>query len=284
MAGSNDLINFVVIVAGVYAAAVGGLYFAQRQLMYLPDTSAPSAAASGVPEMTDILLTTEDGLRLKSWYRPAQSGAPTVVYFCGNGGHIGYRGFKIRPLLDAGLGVLMVSYRGYGGNPGSPTEDGLYSDGRAALAYLRGTGVPRKLWVLYGESLGSGIAVHLAQEIRDAAQDEAPVGALILESPFTSMADAAGDHYPWVPTQFLVRDRYDSAEKIVRIKSPLLIVHGDQDNVVAARHGRRLFELASEPKEARFFKDAGHNDLFQHGTTTVLLDFLKRHVPHGGRS
>ncbi|MSO93892.1 MAG: alpha/beta hydrolase [Rhodospirillales bacterium] len=284
MAGASELINFVAVAAGVYAAVVGGMYFAQRHLMYLPDTSVPSAAASGVPEMVEVGLTTEDGLRLRSWYREAVSGAPTIVYFCGNGGHIGYRGFKVRPFLDAGLGVLMVSYRGYGGNEGSPTEEGLYADGRAALAFLHARGVPRKLWILYGESLGSGVAVQLAQEIRDAALDETSVGALVLESPFTSMVDAAGDHYPWAPTHLLVRDRYDSAEKIGRLKSPLLILHGEQDTIVSVRHGRRLFELAPEPKEARWYKNAGHNDLFEHGTAPVVLDFLRRHGPSWNRS
>ena len=131
------MFNIIAIAIGVYSALVGGLYLVQRELIYHPTQPLPSPEISGVPEMKVVRLTTEDGLTLTSWYRPAQGDLPTIVYFQGNGGNIAGRGNKVRPYLDAGFGVLLAGYRGYGGNPGRPSEQGLYADGRAHLEFLK---------------------------------------------------------------------------------------------------------------------------------------------------
>ena len=264
--------NLIAMITGVYLVFVGGLYLLQRNLMYHPDHAVPSPTASGAPEMMAVTLSTGDGLALLAWYRPPARGALSMVYFHGNAGHIGHRASKVRPYLDAGLGVLLVSYRGYGGNPGSPTEAGLYADGRAALAFLAEQGVPPHMTVLYGESLGCGVAVQVAGEL---ARSE-PVAAVVLESPFTGIGDVAASHYPFVPARWLVKDRFDSAEKIAGIRAPVLIIHGEMDRIVPVRFGRRLFEAAAEPKESRWIRDAGHNDLYDFGAAETVIAFLRK--------
>jgi len=166
----------------------------------------------------------------------------------------------------------LVSYRGYAGNPGTPTEEGLYADGRAALGFLAERGIGPGGVVLYGESLGSGVAVDVARQ--QAASE--PVAAVILESPFSSIADVAQTHYPFVPARWLVKDRFDSVAKIAAIGTPLLILHGGRDRVVPQRFGRRLFAAAAQPKENRWFDEAGHSDLYSHGAAQVATAFIER--------
>jgi fermentation-respiration switch protein FrsA (DUF1100 family) len=259
-----------------YLVLITGLYVVQRQLLYLPDGSMPSRIASGVPEMSEIRLHTEDGLDLLAWHRPAAQGRATILYLHGNGGHIGYRGDHVRPFLDNGFGVLLVEYRGYGGNPGRPSEDGLMSDARAAFAFLDTAGVSPGETVLYGESLGGGVAVSIAAEQAAAGR---PVAALVLEAPLSSVTDVAAYHYPWAPVRWLLKDRFESVARIAEVHAPLLIVHGDADGIVPIRYGRALFEAAREPKEATWIPGGGHEDLMRFGLSRIVFDFLDRRVP-----
>ena len=174
----------------------------------------------------------------------------------------------MRPWLDAGYGVLMVGYRGFG-NSGSPSEQGLYDDGRAALQALRDRGVRDAGMVLYGESLGTGVATRMAVETPDAA-------ALILESPFTSVPAVGADRYPLVPVNWLIHDRFDSLARIADIHLPLLLLHGEDDTVVPVKFGRQLFAAANEPKQAVFVPHAGHNDVYNLKTQQVILSFLAK--------
>jgi hypothetical protein len=151
----------------------------------------------------------------------------------------------------------MAEYRGYGGNPGTPTERGLVADGAAALDFLDGEGIAANRLVIYGESLGSGVAVLLA------AQRE--VAGLILEAPFTSVADVAQHHYSFMPASALVRDRFDSLARIGQVRAPILVLHGERDRVVPLRFGRALFDAAPEPKELWLAREAGHEDLARYG-------------------
>ncbi len=252
-----------------YGALVGALSVFQRHLMYFPDTDKPSPADFGVPEMVEVTLKTKDGLDLLAWYRAPQSDAlPVILYFHGNAGHIGFRAAKVRPYIDAGFGVLLVSYRGYAGNPGKPTEEGLYQDGRAAVAFVAGEGIAARRTVFYGESLGSGVAVQLATE-------GAP-GAVVLEAPFTSAADIAASHYPFVPVRYLLWDRFASMDKIAGVKAPLFFLHGERDRIVPIGHGRKLFDAASEPKSAAYFAEAGHNDLYMYGAAEAVIGFIRK--------
>ncbi|MFB3134581.1 MAG: alpha/beta hydrolase [Rhodospirillales bacterium] len=273
--------SFIIVAAVVYVVLVAALYVFQRNILYFPDTSVPSPVHSGVPEMQPVTLETEDGLKLLAWYRAAE-GKPVLVYFHGNAGNIGARGFKVRPYLDAGFGVLLVSYRGYGGNPGSPTDEGLYADARAALDFLKARGVAPERTVLYGESLGTGVAVQMASELGP----ENPVAALVLEAPFTSMGDVAAHHYPYVPARWLIKDRFDSAAKIGGVKAPVLVIHGDRDRTIPVKFGKLLFEAAVEPKEGRWLEGGDHNDLYDFGAARIVVEFLRARLgvagPQGG--
>ncbi|MCZ6764468.1 MAG: alpha/beta hydrolase [Alphaproteobacteria bacterium] len=265
----SPFLRVLIFLCAGYVLVAAVIFFTQRRLMYLPDPTPPSLAQAGVPDMSVVALRTGDGLDLEAWYRPAaRDSAPTLVYLHGNAGNIGHRGGKVRPYLDAGFGVLLVSWRGYGGNPGRPTEQGLYEDARAAVAYLSAAGVATTQIVLYGESLGSGPAVHIAAE--------GDFGAVVLEAPFTSAGDLAQRHYWYLPARALLRDRYDSQSKIARIGAPLLILHGERDQVVPARFGRTLLAAARRPKDGAFFAAAGHNDLYEHGAAQSVIDFLGR--------
>ena len=249
-----------------YALLTGGLYLGQRRLLYFPDRAPPDLALAGLDGMEPAALATDDGLSLLAWYAPARgAGKATLVYFHGNAGHIGHRAGKVRPYLDAGHGVLLVSWRGYGGNDGSPTEDGLYRDGRAAFAFLDRLGVASETTVVYGESLGSGVAVQMARERR--------VAGVVLESPYTSIPSVAAHHYWYLPAAWLVRDRFDSLSKIGGIGAPLLVLHGERDRVVPVEFGRELFAAAREPKTWRGFAQAGH-DLYASGAADAVLAFL----------
>ena len=244
----------------------------QRRLMYHPDNSAPILGDAGVPDMAAVTLKTADGLDLLAWHRSAtREGAPTVIYLHGNAGHIGHRGHKARPYLDAGYGVLLVSWRGYGGNPGSPTEQGFYDDARAAFDFLEAQGVAAADIVVYGESIGGGAAVQLATE--------RAIGALVLEAPFTSATDVAQRAYWFLPARYILLDRFESKSKIGDIDAPLFIVHGERDQVVPVDMGRSLLAAANEPKDARFFPGAGHNDLYDYGAAQAVLEFLARTFP-----
>jgi hypothetical protein len=257
----------------VYGGLVAGLYLFQRQLLYHPATSTPEPALSHVPDMRPVRLSTEDGLELLAWYKPPVPGGNLVVYLHGNAGNIGHRGWKVRPMLDAGMGVLLVSWRGFGGNRGSPSEEGLVRDGRAALAFAVGEGISPGRIAFYGESLGSGVAVTVAAE-QAAAGD--PVAALVLEAPYSSIADVAQHHYFYVPARLLLRDKFDAAARIASVKAPVLIVHGEQDRTIPIRFAKALFDRAVEPKEALWLPAAGHNDIFDHGAWDKVLAFLQR--------
>jgi len=258
------------IVVGGYLAVVVALYAFQRNLMYLPDPSPPVLGASQAPEMREARYRAADGTRLLSWYHPAAGERVTVVLFQGNAGNISDRDFKARIFLDKGYGVLLAGYRGYGGNGGRPTEDGLIQDARAALGFLAGQGAVNGRLVLYGESLGSGVAIAVAGQV--AAR--APVAALILEAPFTSAADVAARHYPFVPARLLVKDRFDSTARIQGVRAPVLVVHGVEDRIVPVDLGQALFAAAAEPKKAHWIAGAGHNDLYDYGAADIILEYL----------
>jgi fermentation-respiration switch protein FrsA (DUF1100 family) len=254
----------------VYVVFIGSLALMQRHLMYFPDSARFSPQEWALSELQPLDVTTEDGLHITSWYRPATAKDKlTIVFFQGNAGHLGYRNYKVRPWLDAGYGVLMIGYRGFG-NPGSPSEEGLYMDAQAAIDAIKAKGVPEDGMVFYGESMGTGVATQMATEYNAAA--------LILESPYTSVPDVGSDRYPLVPVRWLLRDQYDSIGKIKNVHMPLLLMHGELDQVVPIKFGRKLFEAANEPKQSVWVPDAGHNNVYNLKVQQIVLGFIE-HLP-----
>lgn len=266
------LVKLLVAGAVCYVSVLALLYVFQRALIYYPNDYNPHLEAYNLPAMREVRVPTADGLSLRAWWAaPAGDGAPVVLYLHGNAGGLGARAEKIRPFLERGFGVLLLAWRGFSGNAGSPDEEGLYEDGRAALAFLQEQGIAPARLAIYGESLGSAVAVQLAVE-------SAP-GAIMLEAAFTSMVDAARAHYPIFPVAWLLKDRYESAAKIGAVRAPVLVLHGERDRVVPVRLGRALFAAAREPKQARFYPAAGHNDLANYGAGELAADFVARHIP-----
>jgi len=249
----------------VFCLALGAM---QRSFLYFPDPAKFVPEQWALKELQPLPVTTEDGLTLTSWYiAPKKPGKFTIVFFQGNAGHLGYRNYKVRPWLSASYGVLLIGYRGFG-NPGSPSEEGLYMDARAAIDALRAKGVPDKAFVFYGESLGTGVATQMATEY-DAS-------GLILESPYTSIPDVGADRYPLVPAHILLRDKYNSIAKIKDVHMPLLLLHGEIDQVIPVKFGHMLLDAANEPKQGEFVPDAGHNDVYNLRVQQVVLNFIAK--------
>ncbi len=258
--------GWLVTLALVYAVFVGSLALMQKDLLYFPGAVRFVPQEWSLKELDPLISTTEDGLKITSWYSPPRARDKlTVVFFQGNTGHLGYRNYKVRPWLDAGYGVLMVGYRGFG-NVGVPSEEGLYMDAQAALDAVRTKDVPENGMVFYGESLGTGVAVQMATEYA--------VAALILEAAYTSIPDVGADRYPWVPVRWLLRDRYDSLDKIKKVHAPLLLLHGELDRVVPVKFGKELFDEARQPKQAVYVPEAGHNDVYNLKVQQIVLNFL----------
>ncbi len=255
--------------AAFYLVFVGALFFFQRSLLYLPDRTRPDPAVVGLANTEVVTLDSEDGLRLSHWYHPPADGAgPVVVVFHGNAGNISHRVPRYSYLVAAGIGVFLVEYRGYGGNPGKPTEDAITADARVVLDYLGARGVRSDRIVLYGESLGCGVVVKMA--------GERAVAGVILESPYTSIAEVAQSHYWYLPAKWLVLDVWDAAAGIVKVSAPLLAIHGERDKIIPFRYGRRLFELAPGPKDSLFLPDSGHNDLYDDPAVPArVLSFIE---------
>lgn len=234
----------------VMLAIVAALWALQRRLIYLPSQAVPDAP-EGVEEVSH---TTEDGLDLEAWFvRARGEHRGTVVVFPGNAGNRADRVPLGMALADKGYATLLVDYRGYGANPGSPSEEGLIRDARSALDYLESrSDLDPKRIAYFGESLGSGVAVGLA--------DEEPPSALILRSPFPSLADVGSVHYPVLPVTLLLRDRFDNTTKVADIEVPLLVIAGSADRIVPTGLSRDLYEVAQQPKELVVIDGARHND------------------------
>jgi fermentation-respiration switch protein FrsA (DUF1100 family) len=243
---------WVLVVAIVLVLAVIWLF--QRRLIYFPLNEPVPPAASVLPTAEEISFQTEDGLPLRGWFVPALGAIRfTVLVFNGNAGDRSYRAPLAAGLARKGLSVLLFDYRGYGGNPGNPSERGLVSDARAARAYLESRpDVDSDKIAYFGESLGAAVAVTLAVE-------RAPA-ALILRSPFTSLSDMGRLHYPFLPTGPLLRDRFDSVGRIGRVAYPVLIVAGERDQIVPLGQSRRLYDAISTTGRLVVVPGADHND------------------------
>jgi fermentation-respiration switch protein FrsA (DUF1100 family) len=256
-----------ILLAGAlgYAGVLALMYFAQRALMYFPDVARTPPAAAGFAQAEEIVLATSDGEKLIAWHAPPRGEKPVVLYFQGNGGALDMRAGRFRKLVADGTGVLALSYRGYGGSTGRPDEPGLIRDAEAAYQFALAR-YPATRIALWGESLGSGVAVALAATH--------PVAALILEAPFTSAADVGAGHYPFLPVRLLIKDPFRSDLRIGNVRAPVLVMHGARDGVVPIALGEKLFALIPGRKQFVRFPDAAHNNLEDFGASRVALEFL----------
>lgn len=244
------------------------LYVFQRRLIYFPERQIPLLQDYHATDMTIISLKTKDNIELISWYKPAAHSQTTLLLLHGNAGHIGYRMPLARQFINAGFGVLLLEYRGYGGNKGTPSEQGLYEDGRSALQFLYQRGIKPKQIILYGESLGTGVATKLATEN--------PIGCVILQSPFTSLVSLAHFHYPW--NIINPWDQFNSLARMKQIHAPLLVLHGKRDPIVPFTEGLAIFNQANTPKKMFEFDKQGHNDLWElQGFYEAIIHFSREH-------
>jgi fermentation-respiration switch protein FrsA (DUF1100 family) len=248
-----------------YGGLLALMYVFQRALVYFPDTKRTPPAQAGLPQAEEVLLTSGDGEKLIAWHVPPRAGKPVVIYFQGNAEGLAARVGRFTWLVADGTGLLALCYRGYGGSTGRPSEAGLIRDAVAAYEFARAR-YPAKRIVLFGESLGTAVAVALA------AGHE--VGGLILDAPFTSATDVGAAAYPFAPVRWLLKDKFHSDQRIGRVSAPLLVLHGERDSVVPIKFAERLFALASEPKRFARFPRGDHVDLDDHGAAKVVREFL----------
>jgi fermentation-respiration switch protein FrsA (DUF1100 family) len=264
------MLRILLLAALAYLAVCTGMYVFQRRLMYHGGSQRP-VAPEGVAERT---LHTRDGLDLLAWYLAPAPGRPVVLLLHGNAGNLNHRIPRLAPLAARGWGALFVEYRGFGGNPGAPSEEGLHLDALAGYEALAGLGIPADRIVIWGESLGTAVASRLATE--------KPAAALVLESPFTSMLDMGRRIYPYLPVGLLLKDRFDTLARIGGIRMPLLVVNGALDTLVPPAMGTRLLEASGAAAKAlRTLPRSGHNEMVEEGVMQVGIDFLARRFGEG---
>ena len=236
----------------LYGAIVVYMALNQRNLTYFPDKRRVQPANAGLAGFTEVVLDAADGERIVTWRYPAEAGKATILYFHGNAGFLADRADRFADMAKAGFGVAALSYRGYGGSSGKPTEAGLFSDALALFDEVAAKDAgPISV---YGESLGAAIAVHVAAN--------RPVAAAALEAPFTSAVEVGTKVYPWLPVDLLLLDRYESDTIIGEVTAPLVIIHGTDDEVLPFWMGEKLFKMANEPKTFVRVDGGMHNDIW----------------------
>ena len=256
---------FLLFLSTGYLALVALMYVAQRGLMYFPEGFRTAPADAGLPEAEEVVLDTPDGARVIVWHVPPRDGRPVWLYFHGNGGALRYRVDRFRQLTGQGEGLVALSYRGYAGSTGRPSEAGLIADAGAAYDFaVKRHGAERI--VLWGESLGSGVALALAAE--------RPVARVVLEAPFLSAVDIAAGVYPFLPVRLLMKDQFRSDLRVAKVTAPVLVMHGDRDEVVPISSGQRLYQLITSPKRFVRLAGGGHENLGSFGAVETARGFV----------
>jgi fermentation-respiration switch protein FrsA (DUF1100 family) len=256
----------LVLAAVVYLGGLAVLFFKQRSMLFpIPTVTRTAPEAAGFPEAEEHALTTADGEKVIVWHVPANPGHAVILYFPGNGDFLAGGVGRFRAMTSDGTGLVALSYRGYAGSSGAPSEDGILQDAAAAYAFTTERYAADRI-VAWGFSLGTGVAVALAAEH--------PVGELILEAPYTSTAEVAGAMLRIVPVSLLMRDQFHSDQRILRVSAPLLIMHGESDPAIPIAFGERLFQLAHEPKKFVRFPGGGHENLGSFGAIETARHFI----------
>jgi len=260
------IINILILVLVGYLLVTLVLYFFQRNLLYYPSVNDYFGEKLKVP-VEKLKIKTEDDIELLSWYHSKNpEDYKTILFLHGNAGTLENRIYKINHFKDVNVNFLIIAWRGFSGNKGKPSEKGLYEDAKSAIKWLKNKGITEENIIIYGESLGTGVAIEIAQNKNFAG--------VILETPFTSMVSVGQSKYPFFPVNFLLIDKYESDKKIKNIKSPILIMHGEADKIVPFWMGKKMYELANEPKYSYFSKYDDHMMEYNENLLKVLRKFI----------
>ena len=251
----------------LYVSVCAYMYIFQRNFLYHPDKNNYLRSEKLNADTKEIFVPSTEGIALKAWFYKNPQNKYTVLFFHGNAGGLGNRIYKLNELKNLNLNYLIISWRGFSGNKGSPTEQGLYSDARSALEWLEKNNISKNKIILYGESLGTGVAVEVSQNQKFAG--------IILESPYTSIVDAAKIYYPYLPVDLILKDKYLSLKKIKNINSPILIMHGEVDRIIPVAMGKKLFDEIKSKKYGYFPQFDRHMMTYNSELKLELQKFIK---------
>ena len=262
----NYIVTILLTFVFIYFFILISTYVFQRNLLYHPSENNYFGDQLEV-KIEKVKIKTQDNIELLSWYHNKNIDRyKTILFLHGNAGTLENRIHKINHFKDMNINFLLVAWRGFNGNKGKPTEKGLYEDARSAVVWLKSKGIKENNIVIYGESLGTGVATEIAQKKNFAG--------VILESPFTSMIEAGKTKYPYLPVRLLLKDKYESNKKIKNIKSPILIMHGKVDKIVPFYMGEKMYELANQPKYFYFSDYDDHMMEYNEKLLKILKDFI----------
>ncbi len=260
------MLKYIISAVSIYFFFGFFLYFFQRKILFNVSGKPKNPSEYGLNNIIELKIPTSDGINLLGWYSKPKIQKPTLLYFHGNSFDIGERSYRIERYIKKGWGVLLIAWRGYSGNRGYPTEINLYKDGEAAINWLeKFTETKKENIILYGESLGSAVAVELAT--RNIFK------SVVLEAPFTSIQDIAQKRYKIYPVKYLILDKFDNFSKISKVLSPLLIISGKKDEVVPHEHSQKLYLNANQPKSSVFIDEAMHNNLYDFNIDKYVIKF-----------
>ena len=263
----NNLLKLFLTIFLIYFVILFFLFFYQRNLLYHPNENNYSGDQLTV-DIKEVKITTQDNIELLAWYHEKNlKDYKTILYFHGNAGSLENRIHKLNHFKNLDINFLIIAWRGFSGNEGKPSEQGLYEDGESAVKWLLNKGIEEKNIILYGESLGTGIATHISQNKNFAG--------VILETPFTSMVDVAKTFYPYIPVSLVLKDKFENKKKMKNISSPILVMHGELDQIVPFRMGEKIYKIANNPKYSYFTKYDNHMMEYDENLIRALESFLK---------
>jgi len=269
------VIRYLAIATGfaiaLYLALAAFLYLRQDRLVFPADSVPVQDPASLMADTSLVTLHTSDGLALAAYYRAPGHERPVIVYLHGNAGSITTRAHRFALMTQGDTGLLAVEYRGYAGNPGKPSEAGLIRDAASAMRFLAAQGIAPDRIILYGESLGTHVALRTALDFRAAG--------LVLDAPYTSIADVAASRYPYMPVRMLLRNPFDTLSRIPGLKMPLLVMRTLQDKTVPPSESLAVFNAAPEPKQIWTTQQGSHSTLIENGGLAVLDRFIEHVSP-----
>ena len=263
----NKIYYTLIFIFAVYLIVTLGLYIFQRKLLYYPNFNSHIKGDGLSHSFENINIKTKDNIILKGWFHLKDPKKKTILFFHGNAGTLDNRIYKLNFLGNLDINFLIIAWRGYSGSSGKPTELGLYQDAKSAVNWLNLKGIVEKNIILYGESLGTSVAIEIGQNKNFAG--------IILEAPFTSMVDTGKKYYPFFPVKLLLKDKYESKNKIKNIKFPILVMHGKKDKIIPFYMGEAIYNLANKPKFKYFSDNDDHMMDFDENLVNEISSFLK---------